>query len=326
MMNFPEVLYLAGFVTAMITTLGAMPAWLWICRQASLVDDPGARKKQSQPVPLAGGPAIFTGLLISCAVGALFLSQHLFPSAVAERIAYGLNHRTTQLIVIGTASLAMLSLGLLDDRYELSAAIKFFGQLVVAFLVAAAGIRITLFVPSVVFSYFATILWIVTMVNAFNFMDNMNGLCGGLTTIAALFFGLSAALRGDYLVASLAFFFGGAFFGFLPYNFPNARAFLGDSGSHLAGFVVSLLAILPHYYSAKHPFGLAVLTPLFVLAVPLVDLVSVVFIRFRRGQPFYVGDNNHLSHRLVRRGLTTRQAVILIWAFALVAGAAGMLL
>ena len=325
-MKFPEAFYPGGFLTATVAVFAIMPAWIRVCRRVSLVDDPGGRKLHEHAVPLAGGLAVFTGLLLAFAAGALLLSLNLIPIHAAERITYGLSHRAGQLVAIGAGCLATLSIGLLDDRYELSPAVKFFGQLVVAFLVAASGIRITLFVPSLVFSYCATILWIVALINAFNFMDNMNGLCAGLTIIAALFFGLSASLRGDYLVAALAFFCGGAFLGFLPYNFPKARAFLGDSGSHLAGFIVSLLAILPHYYSAKHPVGLAVLTPVFVLAIPLVDLASVVLIRLGRGQPFYVGDNNHLSHRLARRGLTTTQAVALIWALAVATGLLGILL
>src|SRR4030095_6788535 len=95
-----------------------------------------------------------------------------------------------------------------------------------------------------------------------------------------------------------------------------ARVFLGDAGSHLVGYLLAVLAILPHYYSSKHPRRLAVLIPLLVLTVPLLDLVWVVILRWRIGQPFYQGDTNHLSHRLVRAGLGRTQAVLVIWALA----------
>src|SRR6185503_2434671 len=121
--------------------------------------------------------------------------------------------------------------------------------------------------------------------------------------------GLNAALRGQYLVAAISFLAGGAVLGFLPYNFPRASAFLGDSGSHLLGYLLAVLAILPHFYSAQHPHRWAVLSPLLILAVPLGDLVWVVLLRWRSGKPFYLGDTNHLSHRLVRLGLTQVQAV-----------------
>ena len=185
---------------------------------------------------------------------------------------------------------------------------------------AAAGIRITLFVPSLIFSYAITILWILTVTNAFNFMDNMNGLCAGLGVIAALLLAVSAALHGQYLVAALAFFTSGAVLGFLPYNFPRASAFLGDAGSQLIGFLLAVLAILPHFYPATSPRFGAVFSPLLILAVPLGDLVWVVLLRWRLGKPFYVGDTNHLSHRLVRRGLNSSLAVGLIWLGAALIG------
>jgi UDP-GlcNAc:undecaprenyl-phosphate/decaprenyl-phosphate GlcNAc-1-phosphate transferase len=192
--------------------------------------------------------------------------------------------------------------------------------LVIATVVAAAGTRITLFVPSLLFSYGITILWILTVVNAFNFMDNMNGLCAGLGVIGAWYFGHIAAADDQYLVALIAFLTLGSLLGFLPYNFPRARAFLGDAGSHLVGYLLAVLAILPHFYTVRHPRKWAVLIPLFVLAVPLLDLVWVVVLRWRIGQPFYQGDTNHLSHRLVRSGLTPIRAVLLIWLLAALLG------
>jgi UDP-GlcNAc:undecaprenyl-phosphate GlcNAc-1-phosphate transferase len=100
----------------------------------------------------------------------------------------------------------------------------------------------------------------------------------------------------------------GALVGFLPYNFPKAKAFLGDAGSHLTGYLLAVLAILPHFHTVENPRPLAVLTPLVVLAVPLLDVAWVVILRWRMGKPFYVGDTNHLSHRLVRAGLRASPA------------------
>src|SRR5439155_19778995 len=125
----------------------------------------------------------------------------------------------------------------------------------------------------------------------------------------------------QYLVALIAFLTFGALLGFLPYNFPRARAFLGDAGSHLVGYLLAVLAILPHFYTSRHPRRWAVLIPLIVLAVPLMDLAWVVFLRWRISQPFYQGDTNHLSHRLVRLGLTQTRAVLVIWIVAALLGA-----
>ena len=123
-----------------------------------------------------------------------------------------------------------------------------------------------------------------------------------------------------YLVAIVALLTCGALVGFLPYNFPNARAFLGDAGSHLVGYLLAVLAILPHFYTRHNPHPLAVLTPLFVLAVPLLDLAQVVAYRTLHRQPFWIGDTNHLSHRLVRAGLSRTQAVLILWLSAIVIG------
>jgi len=241
----------------------------------------------------------------------------------AYLLQYGLGHRAIELAGIFLGAFGMLWVGWLDDQRELRPAAKLAGQFLVAALVAASGARITLFVPSILFSYAITILWILSVINAFNFMDNMNGLCAGLGAIGALQFARIATADGQYLVALIAFLTFGALLGFLPYNFPRARAFLGDAGSHLVGYLLAVLAILPHFYSVRHPNRWAVLIPLLILALPLADLVWVVLLRWRLGQPFYQGDTNHLSHRLVRRGLTRTQAVLVIWlaaqALALVA-------
>src|SRR5262249_47322884 len=154
-------------------------------------------------------------------------------------------------ILVGACGI--LVVGCLDDRFELRARTKFLGQLLVAVIVAAGGVRITLFIHSIIFHYAITILWILTLINAFNFFDNMNGLCAGLAAIGAWYFGLIAAAAGQYLVALIAFLTFGALAAFLPSNFPRARLFLGDAGSNLLGFLLAVLAILPHFYTPHHP-------------------------------------------------------------------------
>ena len=321
-MNFPGTVYLLAVLGPALATALAVPFWRARCRRAGLVDDPGRRKIHETPMPLAGGLALMTGLLVALLGGAaavLIAADQPFPPLdvlTLDRLRYGLGQRAPQLGAIFLGALGMLGLGWWDDKHELRPAAKFTGQFLMAVLVAAAGVRITLFVESRCFSYAVTVLWILTVTNAFNFMDNMNGLCAGLGVIGAACFAAAAAVQGQYLVAIIALATTGALLGFLPYNFPRASVFLGDAGSHLTGYLLAVLAILPHFYSQKNPRALAVLTPLLALAVPLADLAWVVVLRWRAGQPFYVGDTNHLSHRLVRRGLGQTQAVGVIWAVA----------
>jgi len=323
------VTYFAAFAAAFLTAMLAFPLWRRCCIRVGLVDDPGHRKIHDEPMPLAGGLTVFTGLAVPMvfALAAVVFHDQLPFSVPAldaytmSLLEYGMNRRAIELAAIFLGAIGMLLVGLLDDRTELKPAVKFSCQFAVAALVAVSGVRITLFVPNILFSYAVTILWILTVINAFNFMDNMNGLCSGLGAIGAFYFALVSATAGQYLVALIAFLTCGALAGFLPYNFPRARAFLGDSGSHLVGYLLAVLGILPHFYTPKNPNAYAVFGPLLILAVPLGDLVWVVYLRWRMGKPFYVGDTNHLSHRLVQLGLARTKAVLLIWLLAAVIGA-----
>ena len=319
-MPFPFNFSLAAFAGALLTTLLTLPLWRRWCLHTKLVDDPGQRKIHDAPVPLAGGLAVLTGMLLPLAAGAIFIQLGVSLTSQTHLMAHGLNRRAGELGVIAFGAMVMVALGWLDDKQELKPLPKFIGQLLIAVLVAVACKRITLFVHSVPFSYAITILWVLTVVNAFNFMDNMNGLCAGLGAIGAWQFAVIAAAEGEYLVATIAFLMCGALAGFLPWNFPNARAFLGDAGSHLVGYLLAVMAILPHFYTKQNPRPLAVLSPLFVLAVPLADLAWVVILRTRAGKPFWIGDTNHLSHRLVRAGLSRTRAVLFIWLAATAIG------
>ena len=326
-MTFPASAYLLAVLGGALATFASLPLWRAWCVRTGLVDDPGQRKIHNTPIPLAGGLAVLTGLLLPLFAGAVAMQLGLLPAGAVEKISYGFEKRGLQLAAILVGALGMVLLGWLDDRHELRAGPKFAAQLGIALLVALAGVRIKLFPESPlspVLSCGVTVLWILTVVSAINIMDNMNGLCAGLGTIGAAAFGATAALHGQYLVASLALMAAGALAGFLPYNYPKASAFLGDSGSHLTGFLLAVLAILPHFYTAQNPRPLAVLAPLLVLIVPLGDMVCVMWIRWRAGKPVWVGDTNHLSHRLVRCGLGKPQAVAAILGLHAAAGAAAV--
>ncbi len=327
-MRFAAV-YIAAFLSAFVTALMALPLWRKWCLRTGLVDDPGHRKIHDQAMPLAGGLAVMTALVIPTLLAMLALGlRHALKisaldDATTHALAHGVQRRSLELAAIFLGAIGMLLVGLWDDKHESRPAGKFFWQFAVAALVAASGARITLFVPNIAFSFAVTILWILTVINAFNFMDNMNGLCSGLGAIGAFYFGLTAATAAvpQYLVALIAFLTCGALVGFLPYNFPRAKSFLGDSGSHLVGYLLAVLAILPHFYTRGNAHAMAVFTPLLILAVPLGDLVWVVILRWRLGKPFYIGDNNHLSHRLVKFGFSRSRAVLVIWLLAIALGA-----
>ena len=319
-MNFPFNFFIAAFAGAFVTSLLALPLWRKWCLRTNLVDDPGHRKIHSSPIPLAGGFAVLTGILLPLGIGAILLKFGAVKISAASAIVHGLDRRAVELAVLALGAVAITILGWLDDKHELNALLKFIGQLLIAIAVASVCKRITLFVHNELFSYAITILWLLTVINAFNFMDNMNGLCAGAGAIGAFIFALIAAAHGEYLVAITGFLMCGALVGFLPWNFPNARAFLGDAGSHLVGYLLAVMAILPHFYTKQHQRPLAVLAPLLVLAIPLLDLAQVSLYRTLNKKPFWTGDTNHLSHRLTRAGLSRTRAVLLLWFLAALIG------
>jgi UDP-GlcNAc:undecaprenyl-phosphate GlcNAc-1-phosphate transferase len=318
--NFPFNFFATAFLGAFLTSLLALPLWRKWCLKTNLVDDPGHRKIHDAPIPLAGGFTVLTGLLLPLAAGAVLLKLEIVKLSTASAITHGVDRRAAELAVIALGAVAITFLGWMDDKHELKALPKLIGQILIAVAVASACKRITLFVQSDVFSYAVTVFWLLTVINAFNFMDNMNGLCAGVGAIGALLFALIAAANGEYLVAIAGFLMCGALAGFLPWNFPNARAFLGDAGSHLVGYLLAVMAILPHFYTKQHPRPLAVLAPLLVLAVPLLDLAQVTLFRTLEKKPFWLGDTNHLSHRLNRAGLNRTRTVLLLWLLAAIIG------
>ena len=327
MPGFPFIAYLAAFAAALVATAASTPWWRRWCTRNGWVDDPGHRKIHSSPMPLAGGWAVFTGIASAIVLGSAAIAVGWGGPEATRLLSHGLGRRAPQLVALLAGAAAMLGIGAWDDRRELRPATKMALQVLVALGVALAGVRITLFVPSLAFSLVATVLWILAVTNAMNLNDNMNGLCTGLAAMAAMAFSLVAARHGQYLVGTFGFAISGAFLGFLPFNFPRASAFLGDAGSHLAGYLLATLAILPHFYSERHGAlrPAAVLLPLLVLAVPFLDVAQVVAWRTLHRRPFWIGDTNHLSHRLARTPLGRVGAVLVLWSVAALLGTLAVL-
>jgi UDP-GlcNAc:undecaprenyl-phosphate GlcNAc-1-phosphate transferase len=295
-----------SLIIAAIAAFVLTPLARVVSQRMDFLDDPGHRKIHAEPVPLLGGVAVFAALLVGLAAAG--------PAAWAEQ--------GRQLAGILAGATMALVLGLVDDRRDLKAVPKLAGQVLIALVAVAGGLRLTLFIPVPALQCLLTVLWLVTVMNALNFMDNMDGLCGGVGAICALIFGGIAVAHAQPAAAALAAATAGALLGFLPWNFPRARIFLGDSGSHLVGFLLGALALLPHYYRLHEPSPtlLPVLIPVIVLSLPLFDLVAVTWQRWRRGAPVYLGDTNHISHRFVRLGLSQVAAVTVLYLLTLVLG------
>ncbi|MCA3005446.1 MAG: MraY family glycosyltransferase [bacterium] len=315
----------------------------WLSRRLNAVDTaplPGQVKAPPRPVPNTGGAAIF--LAIAGPIAAMLLLVRLAPGTLTS-IFPPLTPHLPGLVSESGPALAFLAgltllhvIGLIDDRTPLGPKFKLAVMLgVSAVVVLGTGTRLLTMLDASVggpwLSVLVTVLWIVAVTNAMNFMDNMDGLTGGVAAIAGGCF-LAAALMHDqwFVAACLSLLIGGCL-GFLIFNFPAPKAsiFMGDGGSLVVGFTLAFLTVRTTYYvpdpaAAASAGWYAVFMPLVVLAVPLYDLASVVIIRLRAGKSPMVGDLNHLSHRLVRRGLSKRDAVLVIYGLTAITAIGGV--
>jgi UDP-GlcNAc:undecaprenyl-phosphate GlcNAc-1-phosphate transferase len=255
------------------------------------MDQPADRKVHTTPTPRLGGIAM---------VGAVMLMLIVFQDR------FGISQLVS--ILLGAAWISLL--GIWDDRWGLSAGVKLAGQLVAAVFLVVTGVQINLFEYQSL-NWVVSVLWVVGLTNAINFLDNMDGLSGGITAIAAAWFLLLAVQSGQYLVGGLAAALMGASIGFLLYNFNPASIFMGDTGSLFLGFMLAALAI-----KLRFPGSTPLVTwmiPVLVLGVPIFDIFLVTFSRIRRGLHPVTPGKDHLSHRLVRIGFTQREAVMALY-------------
>lgn len=291
-----------------------------LAHRRQFVDHPGGHKQHDTPVALGGGISVMLATWLPVLVGLLgayLLAGGATPDWVPAPIAMHLSGIASKGQIVGAIFLCALVLhivGLLDDRRALGPWVKLAVQIGVALVIAGPlRIRAMEALPPVL-SIAATVFWIVLITNAFNFLDNMDGLSAGVAAIACGIFAIAAANAGQLFVPVMAWVLVGALLGFLVFNFSPASIYLGDAGSLPLGFTVSVLTILVTFYDSSQqltPFG--VLVPLVVLAVPLYDVTSVVIHRLRLGESPFRGDRRHFSHRLVKRGMTPRGAVLTIY-------------
>jgi len=312
-------------VSALLTALVRRLALRW-----DILDHPGERKVHQEPIPLMGGVAIvatFYVISLACFLSPFFM-KGLGEDWFAQRFLAGLGpDAKTKVIGVFAGAFLIFLLGVVDDLKALSPEIKLVGQIAAAGALVLSGMRVELFVLSNAWvSGFVTIVWVVMLTNSLNFLDNMDGLCGGVSVIAALSFFLAVQPHEQFLVRIILVVFAGAVAGFLYHNLSPARIFMGDAGAMFCGYILATVAIMGTFHVAETPSRIAVAAPLLALSVPLFDTASVVYIRWRRGESIMKGDKRHFSHRLVDLGMSPRQAVEFIYLVAAVTGLGAALL
>lgn len=322
---------LAGVAGAVGSALVVPVAAAWYRRRGWL-DEPGGRKDHQASIPLAGGLAVFAGLLAGVTV-AVWLQSAVGaevdpggPAGPGDAAGRGLAWPGRW--GVGLAVVSLFLVGWWDDVRELGPGIKLGGQMAAgALAVVVGGVHLPLFAERPLLQGVVSVVFFLSAVNALNFLDNMNGLCAGLGCIAAVQLASIGCQLGVREAVPVAGALAGACLGFLPRNYPRATVFLGDSGSLTIGGLLAILAMMMCEAAGRWGTGSASgWAPLWVLAVPAVDLVQVTVGRLRRGQPVYVGDQSHVSHLLVRWGWSRTMAVGLLWLTAALAGLLGVFL
>ena len=311
------------------------PAW-------GLVDQPGPRKVHELPTPLGGGIAVWISVVTPLAIVSLLavdrvpglsLQQVLPAAAITDLDLSRLPSRLPMLWgILGGATLLGV-VGLIDDFRNLPWGPRLAVQVLVATGLVLGGVRGSLFVHNSLIGGVLTVLWMLVLVNSFNFLDNMDGLSPGIAMIAATLFAavmLVGTPQPHWLVAGVLLVLAGTLAGFLCHNWPPATIFLGDAGSYFIGCLLAAFTVVGTFYepdpettsTSRH----VILAPLLILAIPLYDFTSVMVIRLARRQSLFKADKNHFSHRLVDLGLSRRNAVLTVHLITLMTGLGGVLL
>ncbi len=313
-----QLYHLIAFLVAALVVLWTTPLVKKIGLKAGLVDKPGGRKIHKRPMVRLGGVSIFAGALVALLI-------------VWWTGGFGTLPPNKEYEVWGVAlgGIAFFLIGFADDLFTLPAVSRLLMQLTVAALAWQAGVKISFLTIPVMglvhlqdwISLPITVIWLVGMANAINMIDGLDGLAAGVSGIAAIVMMIVCLFMNQSAAALIAAALAGASLGFLRYNFNPAQIFMGDGGAYFMGFTLAGVGVIG---LVKGVTTVAVILPYLILAVPILDITSVVVARLRRGQSPFAADKRHLHHRLLQAGLSQRLIVLFIYSLTLWVGSLAM--
>jgi UDP-N-acetylmuramyl pentapeptide phosphotransferase/UDP-N-acetylglucosamine-1-phosphate transferase len=310
--------YSVTFLIALAVVLLSTPGVRAVALKYGYVDLPSARKVHQQPIARLGGISICIGTLAALIILWLLVWFDWFPA-----------NTLTDILAVVLGSIGFFLIGLVDDLYGLSPIIRLFLQSAIAGLTWIAGVQIEFtalpglgLVQLNWLSLPLTILWLVGVVNAINWIDGLDGLASGVAGIAAAVSFVICLYTGQFAAAMVMVALLGSLLGFLVYNFNPAQIFMGDGGSYFIGFLLAGMGVVGLVKSAT---ATAILLPLLVLAVPLLDMSVVILSRLCKGNSPFIADKRHLHHRLLRTGLSHRHTVLMIYTLSLWGGSLAIL-
>ncbi len=291
---------LTGFLAFALALYG-VPVARRAALKYGIVDKPDGRlKQQREPIPYLGGLAVYLAFLVS--------------------LAFTFEFRDEVLGIVLAGTLVMM-LGLIDDFGVLSPVNKLLGQLLAVFVLIRSGIRIEIVSLPEWLALALTVVWMIGIINAFNLLDIMDGLAAGVGLVCAALLFVVAIMNGNTTIAIMLAALGGSLLGFLRYNYYPARIYLGDAGALFIGCMLGALSMIGKY-TINHPVSL--LTPVLILGVPIFDTLFVMYIRFLRGLPVFLGSPDHTAIRLRQWGLSVPQVVLLSYVATAVVGGVGL--
>lgn len=299
---------LATFFCAIIISLALTPIATKLGMKLGAIDIPNERKMHSKPIPRSGGWAIFLA----------FISALLLTKLVDTDVSNQLTFNTDSMLML-FGGIICFSIGMVDDFIRLNHRVKFVAQIVAAIFACAGGLAVERFqllgntIEFGLLAYPITILWFLVFINAINLIDGLDGLAGGVVFFTSSIMIVLSVLKGqgDYVVAMLFAALSGSILGFLRYNFNPASVFLGDGGSYFLGYAIASLSL---FGSVKSQVSALILIPLIALGVPLFDTLISPLRRFAVGKRMFYPDSGHVHHQLLKKGLTKRNAVLVIYA------------
>jgi len=297
--------YFLLLIVIAVVSFGATPFFRKIARKAKLLDYPGGRKLQAHPVAYLGGLAIAAPITI----GSFFVVFTTLSMDLKNQFFLGLI----------LPSLGIAFIGLLDDLFELPPWPRFIAQssvgIITSFMLYLSDGGVKLFNNPLVDGALTTI-WVVTIINALNFMDNMDGLATSLSIVISISLFILSYLNGQYLVAALSIAVFAACIGFLFWNKRPASIYLGDAGALYLGFLLAAISIRVDVNSGS--VIIRALVPLLIFSIPIIDIAQVVIRRIKNGKSPFEGGRDHLSHLLLNRGFGQGQvlAILIISASA----------
>jgi UDP-GlcNAc:undecaprenyl-phosphate GlcNAc-1-phosphate transferase len=329
--------YLGLFLAGLLATALLTPGVMWFARKIGAVDRGGYRKVYRGEMPLLGGlsiavPLTFFSLCVAV-LGSLVVANWRwvwFHYEAHFNTLFSFATERGDWLLLAVGGLGIVALGLVDDTRGMRARWKLLGQVVVAVYVCFTGhVFTSLSLPLVGTLEFGpmvgallTVFWIVGLINAFNLIDGIDGLASGVALIGAGALVVLGLLQGNVFVASAGALLAGCLLGFLFYNFPPARIFLGDTGSMFLGYVLAILALVG---TQKSEAAVILLAPILALGLPMFEVAVSMLRRYIRGVPVFTGDDHHTHHRLLRKGYSQPRVVLTLYGTTLLLATAAVM-